>query len=170
MLGRRAEDRWAKARRGRRKPGGTRWAGGSAVGVTEEGWRSGLLEKGGTLSPGAVVGRQGSWPPPIYTRWWATLPNASTVAREFKISQSLREGNCKRSRSRGSLRGVFRPSLLLAASSSLPAVSRSLETGLFSQDCTQPATGPYIHLLDALEAQLSCIFAQHGTRTVSARD
>lgn len=38
-----------------------------------------LIEKGGTLSPCAVVGRQGSWPPPIYTRWWATLPNAKGV-------------------------------------------------------------------------------------------
>jgi hypothetical protein len=154
MLWRRAEDRWAKARRGRRRPGGTRRAGGLAVGVTEEGWRRGLLEKGGTLSPGAVVGRQGSWPPPIYTRWWATLPNASPDARGFKISQSLREGNCKRSRSRGSLRGVFRPSLLLAASSSLPAVSRCLQTGLFLRDCTQPATGPYINLLDLPNAHL----------------
>jgi hypothetical protein len=122
MLWRRAEDRWAKERRGRRRPGGTRRAGGSAVGVTEEGWGRRLLEKGGTLSSGAVAGRQGSWPPPIYSRWWATLPNA----REFKISQSLREGNCKRSSNRGCLRGVFRPSLCLllrAVYPQTPAIS-----------------------------------------------
>lgn len=57
----------------------------AAVGVTETGRSRGgerLLWKRvpPLLSPGAVVGRQGSWlPHPICTRWWATLSDARDV-------------------------------------------------------------------------------------------
>lgn len=76
MLWRRAEDRWAREQR--RRPGGTRRAGWSAVGVTEKG-RRGLVEKGATctLSPGAAKTPVVNSPAdPIFTRWRTTQPNA----------------------------------------------------------------------------------------------
>lgn len=80
MLWRRVEDRWTNERR--RGPDGTQRAGQAALGVTEKGWRRRLIEKGwhAVLSPDAVVGKTGVWLlGPIYTRRWATQPNARHV-------------------------------------------------------------------------------------------